>query len=139
MASHRSTRASRRAVPAPQGRAAQEAGHLQRADQGPPEKITRPSIGQTEKITVQQALLKGLRDQALLGELWAEKLVQKVIAAFPESGSEYKDIDMSHMSGVAARFLRLMNESARENAEAAQVPAEGDAVPDPVEPENDER
>ena len=44
--------------------------------------------GEQEKVTVQYALLLCLRDQALRGELWAGKLLQKVVAALPESGSE---------------------------------------------------
>ena len=90
------------------------------------EKVTRTVDGQTEKITVQQALLLGLRDQALLGEIWAGKLLQKVVAALPESGSEYREVDMS---GVAERFFRLSNESARQKSEAA---------PDAPEVPNDE-
>ena len=46
------------------------------------------------RVTVQQALLLRLRDQALRGELWAQKLLQKVVGALPESGSEYDYIEM---------------------------------------------
>ncbi len=43
---------------------------------------------------MQQALLLRLRDQALRGELWAEKLLRKVVAALPERGSEHEELDM---------------------------------------------
>ena len=54
------------------------------------ENVTITVDGQPEKVTVQQALLLRLRDQALRGELWAEKLLQKVVGALPESGSEHE-------------------------------------------------
>ena len=66
------------------------------------EKVTITVDGQPEKVTVQQALLLRLRDQALRGELWAEKLLQKVVAALPESGSEH-DVDMRTSSGQVLR------------------------------------
>jgi hypothetical protein len=91
-------------------------------------KVLREKItveGQQERVTVQQALLLRLRDQALRGELWAQKLAQKVLSALPESGSERAPVDMQ---GAVARFELLMKESVRKKAEA---------VPDPVEPEND--
>jgi hypothetical protein len=75
--------------------------------------------GQPEKVTVQRALLLRLRDQALCGELWAGKLLQKVVAALPESGSKYDPVDLRK---VVAEFDRLMAESAREKAEAAPDP-----------------
>jgi Family of unknown function (DUF5681) len=89
------------------------------------ENVTITVEAQHEKVTVQQALLLRLRDQALRGELWAQKLAQKLLSALPESGSERAPVDMQ---GSVARFELLMKESVRKNAEA---------VPDPVEPEND--
>jgi Family of unknown function (DUF5681) len=92
-------------------------------------KVLREKVtveGQQEKVTVQQALLLRLRDQALRGELWAGKLLQKVVAALPESGSESGPVDMR---SIGAKFDLLMKEWARKEAKA---------VPDPVEPENDE-
>ena len=91
--------------------------------------------GQQKQVTVQQALLLRLRDQALRGELWAGKLLQKVVTALPESESESRPVDLR---GVAAAYDRLMKEWARKEAEAGQDLEKGDAVPDPVEPENDE-
>jgi hypothetical protein len=90
------------------------------------EKITITVDGQQEKVTVQQALLRRLRDQALRGEFWAQKLLQKVVAALPESGSERAPVDMQ---AIGAKFDRIMAESSQKEAEAG---------PDPVEPENDE-
>jgi hypothetical protein len=95
-----------------------------------------PVEGQQEKVTVQQALLLRLRDQALRGELWAQKLALKVLAASPESGSESGRIDMQ---SIGAKFDLLMREFARKEAEAGQDPEEAEAVPGPVEPENDKQ
>jgi hypothetical protein len=90
------------------------------------EKVTITVDGQQEKVTVQQALLRRLRDQALRGEFWAQRLALKVVAALPESGTESGHVDMQR---IGAKFDLLMKEWAREKAEAGQ---------DPVEPENDE-
>jgi Family of unknown function (DUF5681) len=99
------------------------------------ENLTITVDGRQEKVTVQQALLLRLRDQALRGELWAGKLLQKVVAALPESGTESRRVDMQ---SIGAKFDLLMKESARKKAEAGQAPEKTEAVPDPVEPENDE-
>jgi hypothetical protein len=99
------------------------------------ENVTITVEGQQKQVTVQQALLLRLRDQALRGELWAGKLLQKVVTALPESESESRPVDLQ---GVAAAYDRLMKEWARKEAEAGQDLEKGDAVPDPVEPENDE-
>jgi len=101
-------------------------------------KVLREKVaveGQQEKITVQQALLLRLRDQALRGELRAGKLLQKIVAALPGSGSESGRVDMQ---SIGAKFDRIMAESAHKKAEAGQDPEEAEAVSDPVEPENDE-
>jgi Family of unknown function (DUF5681) len=101
-------------------------------------KVLREEVtveGQQEKVTVQQALLLRLRDEALRGELWAPKLLQKVVAALPESGAESGRIDMR---SIGAKFDRIMAESAHKKAEAGQDPEKAEAVSDPVEPENDE-
>jgi Family of unknown function (DUF5681) len=98
-------------------------------------KVLREKVtveGQQERVTVQQALLLRLRDQALRGELWAQKLIQKVVGALPESKSERAPVDMQ---AVAARFDLLMNEAARKKT---QAPEKAEALPHPVEPENDE-
>ena len=103
------------------------------------ENVTVTIDGQPEKVTVQQALLLRLRDHALLGEVWAEKLLRKVVEAIPESPSKYDNIDRRLTSfRAAALYDLLMKESARKKAEAVEDPEKGDAVPDPVEPEDDE-
>ena len=84
------------------------------------ENVTITVDGQPEKVTVQQALLLRLRDQALRGELWAEKLLQKVVAALPESGSEH-DVDMRQ---VQATFFAKSDKAAHEKSDAASNPAE---------------
>jgi hypothetical protein len=73
-------------------------------------------------VTVQQALLLRLRDQALRGELWAEKLLQKVIGALPESGSEHDHVDMRT---ITAKFFDLPGYgSAHEESDATSNSAE---------------
>jgi hypothetical protein len=67
------------------------------------EDVTIIVDGQPKKVTVQQALLLRLREQALRGELWADKLYRKVIEVLPESGSEDHHIDMRT---IAAKFER---------------------------------
>jgi hypothetical protein len=99
------------------------------------ENVTITVDGQPEKVTVQQALFLRLRDKALRGEFWAGKLLQKVVAALPESESERAPIDLR---AAGAHFDLLMKESARKKAEAVEDPAKAEAVPDPVESENDE-
>jgi hypothetical protein len=100
------------------------------------EKITITIDGQQEKVTVQHALLRRLRDQALRGEPWAGKLLQKVVTALPESESESGSIDMR---GIGAKLDLLMKKLPREKAEAVQDLKKSDAVPGPVEPENDKQ
>ena len=75
-------------------------------------KVLREKItveGQQEKVTVQQALLLRLRDEALRGELWAQKLLQKVLGALPESGTEYDYIEnqLEHFAAYASLKLAL--------------------------------
>ena len=101
-------------------------------------KVLRENVtveGQQEKVTVQRALLLRLRHEALRGELWAQKLLQKVVAALPESESESRPVDLQ---AAVATYDRLMKESARKKAEAVEDPEKAEAVPDPVEPEDDE-
>jgi Family of unknown function (DUF5681) len=85
------------------------------------EKVTVTIDGQPEKVTVQQALLLRLRDQALRGELWAEKLLQKVVGALPESGSEHDHVDMR---AVQASFWARFDKAAHEKSDAASNSAE---------------
>ena len=95
-------------------------------------KVLREKVtveGKQEKVTVQYALLLRLRDQALRGELWAQKLIQKVVGALPKSGPERAPV--VDMRSIGAK----LKEWAREKAEAGQDPEKGDAVPDPEEPE----
>jgi Family of unknown function (DUF5681) len=101
-------------------------------------KVLREKVtveGQQERVTVQQALLLRLRNQALRGELWAQKLIQKVVGALPESKSERAPVDMQ---AVAARFDLLMKEAARKKTQAEQAPEKAEVLPHPVEPENEE-
>jgi hypothetical protein len=70
---------------------------------------------------VQRALLLRLRDQALRGELWAEKLLQKVVAALPESGSEDDRIDMRK---VQATLFAKFDKAAHGKSDATSNSAE---------------
>ena len=76
--------------------------------------------GQREKVTVQKALLLRLRDQALKGEIWAEKLLQKIVEAIPDSVSKYDDIERHMMFfRLTTRFQIFHDESVRERSDAA--------------------
>ena len=102
-------------------------------------KVTITVDGQQETVTVQQALFRRLRDEALRGELWAGKLLQKVVAALPESGSESDPFELQLRNfRITTLFQLIMDESAGEKAEAEQDPDQAEAVPDPEEPENNE-
>lgn len=84
------------------------------------ENVTVTRDGQPEKVTVQEALLLRLRDQALQGEIWAGKLFQKVIAAVPDSLSEYDQIESQMgLFRVGVLFDLLFDESVREKPAAA--------------------
>jgi hypothetical protein len=84
------------------------------------ENVTVTVDGQPEKVTVQQALLLRLRDQALQGEVWAEKLLQKVVEAMPEIVSKYDGIELKVGLFRGKALLRLMlEEPAHETSETA--------------------
>ena len=86
------------------------------------ENVTITVEAQPEKVTVQQALLLRLRDQALRGELWAGRLLQKVVAALPESGSENDYVDVRT---IVAKFFDLPGYgSAHEESDTAANSAE---------------
>jgi hypothetical protein len=84
------------------------------------ENVTITVDGQREKVTVQQALLLRLRDEALRGELWAQKLLQKVVGALPERGSEsdYIEMQLQHFR-IQALFNLVFEESGLDLAELA--------------------
>ena len=89
------------------------------------ENVTVTVEGQPEKVTVQQALLLRLRDQALKGEIWAEKLLQKVVEAIPDSGSEYDHIERHLVFfRLTTRFQLYYDESVREKSDAASTSVE---------------
>jgi hypothetical protein len=83
--------------------------------------------GEPERVTVQQALLLRLRDEALRGEIWAGKLLQKVVDAIPDGGGEYDRIDLEVGIYRGKELLRLMaEESDREKADQNPEPTEDD-------------
>ena len=86
-------------------------------------KVLREKVtveGEQEKVTVQYALLLRLRDEALRGELWAQKLLQKVVGALPERGSEsdYIEMQLQHFR-IQALFNLVFEESGLDLAELA--------------------
>jgi hypothetical protein len=87
--------------------------------------VTITFEGEPQQVTVQQALLFRLRDEALRGEVWAGKLLQKVVDANPDSGSLYDDIEREVQLFKALKALELMvEESKREKANQTPDPTE---------------
>ncbi len=89
------------------------------------EDITITVDGEPQQVTVQQALLLRLRDEALRGEVWAGKLLQKVVEATPDGGSLYDDIEREVQEFKLLASLKLMvEESKREKANQPPDPTE---------------
>jgi len=89
------------------------------------EKVTVTIEGKPQRVTVQQALLLRLRDEALRGAVWAGKLVQKVVDAIPEGGTEFDRIDLDVGMFRAKALLGLMMEDAeREKTDQNPGPKE---------------
>ena len=85
--------------------------------------------GEPQRVTVQQALLLRLRDEALRGQIWAGKLLQKVVDAIPDSGGEFDHIDLQVGLFRAKALLMLMLEDAeREESNQNPEPTEDDNV-----------
>ena len=66
--------------------------------------------GEPKRVTVQQALLLRLRDEILRGEIWASKLLEKMIGAIPDSGGDYDHIDLQVGLFRSKELLRLLSE-----------------------------
>jgi len=92
------------------------------------ESITVTREGVSEQVTVQQALLLRLRDQALRGDVWASKLLQKVIDAIPEGGTQYDGIERAVDLFRAKTKIRLMFERDDEKTGQDSNTAEGSHV-----------
>lgn len=89
------------------------------------ENVTVTIDGESKRLTVQQALLMRLRDQALRGEIWAGKLLQKVIDAMPDGPTVYDRIDLQVSLFQSKALLRLIVEGAqRETADQTPEPTE---------------
>ncbi len=87
--------------------------------------VTITFEGGPQQVTVQQALLLRLRDEALRGEVWAGKLLQKVVDAMPDGGSLYDDIEREVREFELLASLKLMvEESKREKANQPPDPTE---------------
>ena len=81
--------------------------------------------GEPKSGTVQQALLLRLREEILQGEIWAGKLLEKLIDAIPDSDEDYGHIDQQVGLFRAKELLRLMHEeSLSEKANQNQEPTE---------------
>jgi hypothetical protein len=66
-----------------------------------------------------------LRDEAMRGEVWAGKLLQKVIGAFPEGSTEYDLIEHQVRFFLSrTMFALLAQESEREKADQNPEPTE---------------
>jgi hypothetical protein len=91
------------------------------------ETVTVTIEGEPQRVTVQQALLLRLRDESLRGEIWASKLVQKVIDAFPEGADEYDHIERQVFIYRAKTFLSLkVEDTQRDKANQTPEPTEDD-------------
>jgi len=89
------------------------------------EKVTVTIDGKPQRVTVQQALLLRLRDEALRGGVWAGKLVKKVVDAIPEDGIEFDRIDLDVGVFRAKELMRLIyEESEREKTDQNPGPKE---------------
>ncbi len=87
--------------------------------------VTITIDGEQQQVTVQQALLLRLRDEALRGEVWASKLLQKVVNAIPDAGGIYDHIEIEVQVFKALKALELMvEESKREKANQNADPTE---------------
>lgn len=91
------------------------------------EKVTVTIENEPQRVTVQQALLLRLRDQALRGEIWAGKLLQKAVDAIPDSGGEFDHVEQQVGLFHSKALLMLMVEDAeREKANQSPEPTEDD-------------
>jgi len=81
------------------------------------ETVTVTAEGEPQQATVQQALLLRLRDEALRGEVWAGKLLQKVLDAMPDASSQidYDAVDKKMRKALAELALK-MEKDRREKA-----------------------
>ncbi len=87
--------------------------------------VTITVDGEPQQVTVQQALLLRLRDEALRGEVWAGKLLQKVVDANPDGGTLYDHIEIEVQ---VYKFLMagklILDEQKREKANQTPDPTE---------------
>ncbi len=67
-----------------------------------------------------------LRDEALRGEVWAVKLLQKLVDASPDSGGEYDHIELEVGLFRAKALLRLMVDET-EHEKTGQNPVQTEA------------
>jgi len=93
------------------------------------ETVTVTNQGEPRQVTVQEALLLRLRDQALRGEIRASKLLQKVVDALPDGPTAYDHIEMQvGLFRNLALLGLLVEESEREKANQSPDPAEAHNV-----------
>ena len=86
------------------------------------ESVTVTIKGEQQRVTVQQALLLRLRDEALRGQVWAGKLLQKVVEAIPDSGGHTEmQVDWSR---IQALLRASIEESERKKANESPEPKE---------------
>lgn len=76
------------------------------------EKVTVTLDGEPETVTVQQALLMRLRDQAIKGNPWAEKLILKILKAMPADMHRSSAIEQElHLFRAKARLELILEDS----------------------------
>ena len=93
------------------------------------EPVTITIEGEPQRGTVQQALFWRLRDEALRGDIWAGKLLQKVVDALPDGPTVYDRIDLDVGMFRSKALLGLMIEEAeREKADQKPEPTEAGNV-----------
>jgi hypothetical protein len=91
--------------------------------------VTVTSEGEKRRVTVQQALLLRLRDEAVRGQIWAGKLLQKVVDAIPDSGGEFDHIELQvGLFHAKTRLLLMLEDAEREKANQKPDPTEAGNV-----------
>jgi hypothetical protein len=87
------------------------------------ETVTVTVEGDAETLTVQQALLLRLRQEALHGEIWAGKLLQKVFNTIPDKVDAFDHIEQQVVLFRAKALLRLMVEDRKQDESSAGTEA----------------
>lgn len=91
------------------------------------ETVTVTIEGDAETVTVQQALLLRLRHEALRGEIWAGKLLQKVVTAIPDNDDAFDHIEQQvGLFRAKALLMLIIEDGKRDESPAATETGDGD-------------